>query len=104
LAHNPAYRNCITTQGYRQQHIPDYYLGDGMTTPPTPDILLAGTKFNPADIVEDGHIDFIDFAVLTAQWNKPPSIPSSDIDSANGDGTVDYQDLMVLCDNWLAAE
>jgi hypothetical protein len=41
LAHNPAYRNGMTVHGYRQSLMVDYYLGDGMTTPPSPLIRLA---------------------------------------------------------------
>ncbi|MFM9279661.1 rhamnogalacturonan lyase family protein [Paenibacillus jiagnxiensis] len=41
LAQNPAYRNSMTIKGYLQSHLTDYYLGDGMTTPPRPNIELA---------------------------------------------------------------
>jgi hypothetical protein len=44
LAQNPAYRNCMTLKGYYQSNQLDYYLGDGMATPPTPNILYAGTQ------------------------------------------------------------
>jgi len=40
LAHNPAYRNCFTYKGYLQSNQVDYYLGDGMATPPKPNIKL----------------------------------------------------------------
>jgi hypothetical protein len=43
LAHNPAYRNCMTIKGYMQSHLTDYYLGNGMATPPTPNITYTGT-------------------------------------------------------------
>ncbi|MEU6726463.1 hypothetical protein ABZ917_22410 [Nonomuraea wenchangensis] len=43
LAHNPAYRNDLTVKGYLQDHHVDYYLGDGMTTPPRPNISYAGS-------------------------------------------------------------
>jgi fibronectin type 3 domain-containing protein len=39
LAQNPAYRNCLTVKGYLQSNHPDYFLGNGMSTPPTPDIV-----------------------------------------------------------------
>jgi hypothetical protein len=42
LAHNPAYRNCMTIKGYMQSHLTDYYLGNGMATPPAPNITYAG--------------------------------------------------------------
>jgi rhamnogalacturonan endolyase len=38
LAQNPAYRNCLTVKGYVQANLPDYYLGVGMSNPPTPNI------------------------------------------------------------------
>ncbi|MFT4175259.1 MAG: carbohydrate-binding protein [Luteolibacter sp.] len=38
LAHNPAYRASMTTKGYMQSHYVDYYLGNGMSTPPAPNI------------------------------------------------------------------
>ena len=41
LAQNPEYRNCMTIKGYMQSHMVDYYLGAGMTTPPTPPIQTA---------------------------------------------------------------
>ncbi|MEO2258617.1 hypothetical protein ABGV43_17130 [Paenibacillus amylolyticus] len=40
LAQNPAYRNSMTIKGYVQSHLPDYYLGEGMSTPPRPNITL----------------------------------------------------------------
>ncbi|WP_193318281.1 rhamnogalacturonan lyase family protein [Nonomuraea phyllanthi] len=43
LAHNPAYRNDMTVKGYLQDHHVDYYLGDGMSRPPRPDISYAGS-------------------------------------------------------------
>ncbi|WBS04074.1 hypothetical protein OU994_07250 [Pseudoduganella sp. SL102] len=43
MAHNPAYRNHMTIKGYMQSGLPDYYLGDGMATPPQPNIRYAGS-------------------------------------------------------------
>ncbi|KAH8781172.1 hypothetical protein F5883DRAFT_685510 [Diaporthe sp. PMI_573] len=42
MAHNPAYRNDMTVKGYIQSHHVDYFLGDGMETPPKPDIYYVG--------------------------------------------------------------
>ncbi len=41
LAQNPLYRNNMASKGYLESHLTDYYLGDGMDTPPTPNIYLA---------------------------------------------------------------
>ena len=38
LMHDPEYRNSMTEKGYMQSHMLDYYLGDGMTDPPKPNI------------------------------------------------------------------
>lgn len=50
LMHNPLYRLDCTNKGYYQSNMVDFYLGDGMTTPPTPDIKYAGSSDpnNPA--------------------------------------------------------
>ena len=103
LMHDPQYREAIAWQnvGYNQPPHPSFYIGAGMSTPPTPHIQLVGAKFNPADIVEDGRIDLYDFAVLAAQWMDSPGMPSADIAPPGGDGIVDDLDLRVLCDNWL---
>ncbi len=42
-AHNPAYRNSMTMKGYQQSHYTDYFLGDGMSTPPAPNISYSGS-------------------------------------------------------------
>ncbi|TDC84193.1 carbohydrate-binding protein [Micromonospora sp. KC606] len=42
LAHNPAYRNDMTVKGYMQSHHVDYFIGNGMSQPPRPNITYAG--------------------------------------------------------------
>ena len=49
LPQNPLYRNGMTIKGYVQSHLTDYYLGDGMDAPPTPNIYYAGKLIN-ADV------------------------------------------------------
>ncbi|MDP0501506.1 MAG: Ig-like domain-containing protein [Verrucomicrobiota bacterium JB022] len=50
LPHNPTYRAGFTVKGYLQSHMIDYYLGDGMTLPPAPDIVpvLSSTATAPS--------------------------------------------------------
>lgn len=55
---------------------------------------------NPADIDGDGDVDLFDYAILAAQWQQPPSVPSADIAPPGGDGIVDGLDIGVLADNW----
>ncbi len=38
LMHNPAYRNSVDVKGYLSSVYPDYYLGEGMSMPPAPNI------------------------------------------------------------------
>jgi len=38
LMHDPEYRNSMNEKGYQQSRMVDYYLGDGMTDPPRPNI------------------------------------------------------------------
>jgi hypothetical protein len=38
LVHDPEYRNSMCEKGYIQSHMLDFYLGDGMTDPPRPNI------------------------------------------------------------------
>ena len=38
LMHDPEYRNSMNEKGYQQSHMVDFYLGDGMTDPPRPNI------------------------------------------------------------------
>ncbi|MBC7914228.1 MAG: T9SS type A sorting domain-containing protein [Pyrinomonadaceae bacterium] len=41
LLHNPEYRLCLTSRGYYASTMTDFYLGNGMATPPTPNIVYA---------------------------------------------------------------
>jgi rhamnogalacturonan endolyase len=38
LVHDPEYRNSMNEKGYIQSHMLDYYLGEGMSDPPAPNI------------------------------------------------------------------
>ena len=55
------------------------------------------------DFDQNCSINSIDFAILAASWlqNNPlvNIAPPPD-----GDGIVDFEDLAVLCDNWLAGK
>ncbi|MBW8687489.1 rhamnogalacturonan lyase family protein [Chitinophaga rhizophila] len=63
LAHNPAYRNGMTLKGYMQSHLTDFYLGNGMQTPPVPAITYASNTL-PAT------------TVAAIQESKPVTSPS----------------------------
>ncbi|MEJ8303341.1 hypothetical protein [Saccharibacillus sacchari] len=40
MAQNPAYRNSMTIKGYAQSHLTDYFLGEGMSEPMRPNLIL----------------------------------------------------------------
>lgn len=43
MAHNPEFRTGMTTKGYMQNPLLDYYMGFGMSPPPAPHIRYAGS-------------------------------------------------------------
>jgi hypothetical protein len=55
------------------------------------------------DFDHDCNIDFVDYAFLAFSWLE--NNPSLDITPPPaGDGIVDFKDLAVLCDHWLAGQ
>lgn len=66
---------------------------------------LATLGYPAGDFDEDSDVDFFDFAVIGAAWGSTPSDanwnPICDI-SHPKDNVIDYFDLDVFCDNWLA--
>ena len=56
LMHDPEYRNSMCEKGYIQSHMVDYYLGDGMTDPPKPNITYPGGVSVVQDIRRTGRM------------------------------------------------
>ena len=58
-------------------------------------------SFHPADISDDGKINFRDFAMLASRWldNICDDCGGADL---TGDGTVAFEDLLELAEDWLA--
>ncbi len=62
LMHNPAYRNSVDVKGYLSSVYPDYYLGEGMSTPPAPNIstgdgeLIKALRVNDSNNAADWYI------------------------------------------------
>lgn len=58
----------------------------------------------PADIDNDGDVDFFDFALLAAAWQSRPGgsnwNPACDI-AVPADNVIDMNDLLVLTEHWL---
>jgi hypothetical protein len=53
------------------------------------------------DFDGNGRVDFVDMAILAAQWQGPPATPSADIAPEPPDGIVDMLDLGVFTLHWL---
>lgn len=59
-------------------------------------------QYHPADLTQSGQVDMDDFVILAAQWMGVPGQPSADIaPQPDGDGIVDFFDLLMLAENWL---
>lgn len=80
LAQNPAYRNSMTIKGYMQSHMVDYYLGDGMTTPPTPNIVYQGSNPPPVKYT---------YQAETASIGSGTTVQTAN-SGYNGTGYVDF--------------
>ncbi|MBN2536291.1 MAG: hypothetical protein JXB88_25640 [Spirochaetales bacterium] len=116
LMHDPVYRLGIAWQNvaYNQPPHTSYYLGDGMGTPPQPDIFYAGANptptptnppeitptpgnGNPGDVNNDGSIDIVD-ALLVAQYYvglNPGNFDPGNADT-NCNGTIDIVDALLI--------
>ncbi|MHC4111784.1 MAG: hypothetical protein ACYSUY_11965 [Planctomycetota bacterium] len=55
----------------------------------------------PADLNDNGRVDFFDFAIFGNQWRGTPGDPSADISPEVGDGKIDWFDLAVFVEYWL---
>jgi len=60
---------------------------------------IGAIYFDRRDPYRDGFIDFKDYAELLRNWQKSGSELEGDIDK---NGTVDYEDLETLSENWLS--
>ncbi|CAN9143195.1 unnamed protein product [Alternaria alternata] len=86
LAHNPNYRNGMTLKGYLQNAHVDYFIGNGMETPPQPNIrtkcLGTGTalmeRSEPCRLLRRGTIEIQESSPATDQVHElPPSVPQT---------------------------
>ncbi|MHC4653851.1 MAG: hypothetical protein ACYS91_02400 [Planctomycetota bacterium] len=56
------------------------------------------------DINKDGYVDFIDYSILAQAWKATPSDENwnASCNLAPPDDIIDFSDLKVITDNWLA--
>jgi hypothetical protein len=59
-------------------------------------------RYMRGDIDRDWDVDWRDFTILANQWQQIPGVPSADVAPAGGDGIVNWHDVAVLAENWLA--
>ncbi|ACL75117.1 dockerin type I domain-containing protein [Ruminiclostridium cellulolyticum] len=100
LMHDPLYRLSIAWQNvaYNQPPHTGFYLGDGMSQAPTPNIYIAkpASSFLPGDVNNDGSVDALDFAIV----KKYLLGQSTELDTGkadmNSDGDINALDLALL--------
>lgn len=80
LTHNPGYRNCMTTKGYYQSNMVDYYLGHGMQPPVSPNIKIIGSNQTPDCNGTNGGSAYLDDCgvCVGGTTNKNPCADISD--------------------------
>jgi chitodextrinase len=54
----------------------------------------------PADINQDGHVDYLDLSILATNYNKSGAAITTSRADMNNDSTVNYLDLSILATNY----
>jgi hypothetical protein len=60
-----------------------------------------GPLVGSADFTGDGFVNFLDYCVLAAEWQKSQNPLSADLID---DNRIDEQDLAAFCDQWLTVQ
>jgi len=94
LPHNPLYRSDMTTRGYYQSNMVDYFLGFGMHQPPRPDIEVPLPPLGDAD--GDGMVTEADLSTVEQFFGVVGPGGGSLLGDANGDGAVDGRDAWIV--------
>jgi rhamnogalacturonan endolyase len=102
LMHDSQYRVAMAWQnvGYNQPPHPSFYIGAGMSEPPTPNIILVA-PCDSADVGDqdcDGDVDLDDFTAFALCLDGPMQAVDTDcvIADLDGDGDADLQDFSIL--------
>lgn len=93
LMHNPAYRNSVDVKGYLSSVYPDFYLGEGMKTPPAPNIYTGDGYLIKALTVND--------SANSADWRIQPNLQVGD--TIYGDRTFKFTQIpqKLLGSEWI---
>ncbi len=103
LMHDPQYRLAIAWQnvGYNQPPHPGFYIGQGMSVPPTPDIKYPHGLYG--DFNGNGIVDTNDLSYFDSLWLGDDCNQTAEID-LNGDCIIDFFEFSAFADNWLVGE
>jgi rhamnogalacturonan endolyase len=74
LMHNPAYRLCINLKYYLPTPYPDFYLGEGMETPPMPNITTVGGKTPVVTTSSVAHTPIVQLLYGAYRLNKESDV------------------------------
>ncbi len=101
LMHDPQYRLAIAWQNvaYNQPPHPSFYLGDGMSAPPVPDILLVGGDWVYGDFTDDGIVNLDDLPSFADLWLLDDCGLTTGQD-LNNDCRINYYEFAVFAENW----
>ena len=89
----------VTTLGAGKHNITASYAGSENYTVSSETHWLTVTSPYRWDINEDGTVNYIDLAMLSAHWGETTTEPYPRCD-INEDGTVNYIDLAMLSAHW----
>jgi hypothetical protein len=89
------------THTFRWTYSKDYSWYEGADTAWLDDIQFPMSCVIIGDFDFNRRVDFVDMAILAAQWQGPPATPSADIAPEPPDGIVDILDLGVFTQHWL---
>lgn len=104
LMHDIHYREAIAWQNtaYNQPPHPGFFLGDGMTTPPTPDLYFVGTNPNDNEVITSSSVGSSPVRSSSASSLSTSSAVSSSARSsvASSTATTGGNCSYVITNNW----
>jgi len=105
LMHDPVYRLGIAWQNvaYNQPPHTGFYLGDGMASPPRPQIKLARRWSLYGDFTGDNTVNNDDLPYFFALWLADDGNETDGLD-LNDDCIINAYEFAIMAENWLIAD